>query len=108
MMTAADWASMATDLQAIRDHNPVSIVIRRGNNTLNAQTVRFARMGLAASTRRDAGGIEQSEQRIVILGAVDIDIELGDRFTTDGDLYEVDFIRPNRRAARIAEARIIE
>ena len=108
MMTAADWVSMSVDFQAIRDHNPATITIRRGSNTLSAQTVRLARMGLAASTRRDAGGIEQSEQRIVILGAVDIDIELGDRFTIDGDLFEVDFIRPNRRAARIAEARIIE
>lgn len=99
---------MSVDFQAIRDHNPVSIVIRRGSSTLTAQTVRLARMGANAATRKDAGGIEQSEQRIVILGAVALDIELGDRFTTDGDLYEVDFIRPNRRAARIAEARIIQ
>lgn len=108
MLNSADWASMAADLIAVRSDNTVSITLRRGSSTLTAQDVRIARMGANTAIRKDAGGVEQSEQRVVILGAVDMDIELGDRFTTGGDLYEVDFVRPNRRAAIIAEARVIE
>ena len=108
MLNSADWASMAADLILVRSDNTVSITLRRGSSTLTAQDVRIARMGQNSATRKDAGGVEQSEQRVVILGAVDMNVKLGDRFTVDGDLYEVDFIRPNRRAAIVAEARVIE
>lgn len=107
LLTAGDVAAMQADLLAVRDDNDVSIVIRRGSTTLAAQSVRVARQG-GNATRSDGGGTEQFSQRVVVLGAVGLDIATGDRFNAGGRLYEVDFVRPNRVAATMAEARVIE
>lgn len=105
-MTAADWLRMTADLQAVRDDNAVTVELRRGGDTLDGQTVRIARAGTIAQ-RSDTGGLEQSSGRVVVMGGPDLDIALGDRFNVAGDLYEVDFVRPNRRAMVVAEARLI-
>lgn len=107
LLTDADRAAMRADLLAVRDDNSVSIVLRRGATTLSTQTVRIAKMQ-SQSHRKGADGIVHSEQRVVVVGDVTLDIQLDDRFTVDGDLYEVDFVRPNRVAAIVAEARVIE
>ena len=108
LLNSMDWTRMAADLQSIRDDNPVSIEIRRGTTTLPPQTVRLARQG-TTNRRVDAGAIEQSEQRVVVLGDLTLDIQKGDRFNDEsGELYEVDFVRPNRRAMVLAEARIVQ
>lgn len=108
LLTVADKAQMTVDLLAVRDDRPESIVLRRGDTALAAQTVRIARAGTAAR-RVDGGNAEQWEQRVVVLGAADLDIETGDRFNdTAGRLYEVDFVRPNRGAMTAAEAKGIE
>lgn len=106
MMSADDWQRMAVDLRRVRDDNAVSIVIRRDSSTLAGQTVRIARAGTIAN-RSDSGGLEQSSGRVVVMGEPDLDIALGDRFNVAGDLYEVDFVRPNRRAMTVAEARLV-
>lgn len=108
LLTAADITSMQADLLSVRDDRGESIVIRRGATTLPAQSARIARQG-GNATRADGGGTEQFSQRVVVLGAVALDIQTGDRFNdTAGRLYEVDFVRPNRSAATMAEARVIE
>lgn len=106
MMSADNWGRMAVDLRRVRDDNAVSISIRRGNNTLPGQSVRIARAGTIAQ-RSDGGGLEQSSGRVVVMGEPALDIALGDRFNVNGDLYEVDFVRPNRRAMVVAEARLV-
>ena len=106
LMTSADWQQMAADLQTMRDDNAVSVQIRRSGVTLPAQTVRIARAGTIAQ-RADTGGLEQSSGRVIVMGAANLDIKIGDRFNALGELYEVDFVRPNRRAATVAEARLI-
>ena len=42
MLNASDLLSMEADLEAIRGDNEISIVIRRGSSTLEAQSVRIA------------------------------------------------------------------
>jgi hypothetical protein len=37
-----------------------------------------------------------------------LDVQPQDRFTVDGVLYEVILVRPNRTAATVAEARLVE
>ena len=107
LMRDTDWTRMAADLRQVRDDNAVSIEIRRGVVTLPPQTVRIARQG-TTNRRTDAGAIEQSEQRVVVVGDTTLDIQKDDRFNDDsGELYTVDFVRPNRRAMVVAEARII-
>lgn len=107
LLTDTDRAAMRADLLAVRDDNPVNIALRRGATTLAPQTVRIAKMQ-SQSQRKGADGIVHSEQRVIVHGALTLNVQLGDRFTVDGDLHEVDFIRPNRVAAIVAEARVIE
>jgi hypothetical protein len=106
MMRAGDWQRMAADLAAVRDDNAVTVSIRRGAVTLPAQSVRIARAGTIAQ-RSDSGGLEQSSGRVVVVGDTALDIAIGDRFNVGGDLYQVDFVRPNRRAMTVAEARLV-
>ena len=106
MLTAGDRAQMVADLLAIRDDNVISVSIRRKNVTLAAQSVRVAR---AASGRDAQGGATvESETSITVLGGVDLNIARGDRFTVDGEVYEVDNVLPNRRHAIMARARMVQ
>jgi hypothetical protein len=107
MLTAADWAQMQADLAAVRGDNEVSITIRRGDETLDAQAVRIAGAGSVSQTR-DSAGAQQATTRVVVLGATTLDVQPGDRFTVAGVLYQVVFVQPNRRAAVVAEAEAVE
>lgn len=106
LMNSTDWAAMASDLTQVRDDNAVSLAFRRGNTTLVAQTVRIARRSVRQ--RRDSAAASQATTDVVVMGAATLDIQVGDRFTHNGILYEVEFVRPNRRAATMAEATAIE
>ena len=100
---------MQVDLLAVRSDREESVVIRRGSTTLAAQTVRIARAGTASGQRADVGTLEEAQQRVVVLGGITLDIRPGDRFNDlAGILYEVVAVRPNRRAAVMAEARVIQ
>ena len=107
LMNAAAWAQMQADLQAVRDDNAVSIQIKRAGVVLPAQTVRIARMA-AQGVQVDAGSIQQATGRAVVLGTPTLDIRTGDRFVEGGNLYEVVLVRPNRRAATVAEVRLVQ
>lgn len=106
LMNSDDWAAMASDLQAVRDDNAVSLQFRRGNATLAAQTVRIARR--SGNARRDSAAATQATTAVVVLGAAGLDVQVGDRFTYNEILYEVEFVRPNRRAGTMVEATAIE
>ena len=102
-----DWAQIRTDLLAVRDSNAVSLVLRRGSTTLTAQTVRVERLGLQSRQAGSAAG-QQNTTGVVVMGDTTLDIQIGDRFTSSSVLYEVKFVRPNRRAATMAEAQAVE
>lgn len=107
-MTLFDWTQVAADLAAVREENEVSITIRRGSATLDAQDVRIARVG-GRSRLSQGDGTQESRGRVVVMGAVDLDIQPDDRFNDGaGVLYRVVLVRPNRRAAVIAEAEVIQ
>ena len=106
LMTEADWAAMSADLAAVRGDNEVSIAIRRGNTTLASQAVRIARLGQRGSAPVGTV-VSEVQQGVVALGGLSFDVQVGDRFTVAGVLYEVTTVRPNRRAAVVAEAKAI-
>jgi hypothetical protein len=102
-----DWDQVATDLAAVRGENEEDIVIRRGNTTLDAQGVRVARLSRGRIHTGD--GSRESRGGVVVMGGSDLDIRPDDRFTdANGVLYRVVIVRPNRRAAVMAEAQVIE
>lgn len=108
MSTPADWLRIQEAMTAIRDMNSVSIVFRRGTATLAAQTVRVERRGQGQTRTEDSTGGQQATAAVVILGATTLDIQVSDRFTLAGVLYEVRFVSPNRKTATQAEAVAIE
>lgn len=97
---------MNSDLMTIRDDNDVSITIRRGNDTLGPQSVRIAR--LLSGRSFDSEGGEEQRADVVVVGDTDFDVQVADRFTEDGILYRVTFIRPNQTVMKVAEAVAIE
>jgi len=102
-----DWTQAAADLAVVRGDNEVSLTIRRGGTTLDAQAARIARTG-GGSVAQD-GQARESRGRVVVLFGTDGDVQPGDRFNDgDGVLYEVVVVRPNRRAAVVAEAEMVE
>lgn len=105
LMSSADWAAMAGDTEQIRDDNAVSITIRRGGSTLVAQSVRIA--GNGSGRVNDNGEASQSVGTVVVLGSRSLDIQVGDRFTSGGQLYEVEFVRTNRLIGIMAQARMV-
>lgn len=103
-----DWTAAAADLLAIRNDNSVSITIRRGATTLSAQTVRIAGAGAASGGTVDPGGLQQAVGRVLVLGTTSLNIQAGDRFTSGGNLYEVVIVQQNKRAAVVAEAKLVQ
>jgi len=93
---------MRADLKAIRDDRPASVVIRRGETTLAAQTVRIARVG--RGYRFISGQGREDRANVLAMGDTTFDVKVDDRFTHEGTVYQVIFVRPNRDAAITAEA----
>jgi len=107
-MTLFDWTQAAADMAAVREENEISITIRRGDVTLDAQDVRVARRrGQGRQSQGDR--TQESRGRVVVMGGTSLDVQPEDRFSDDaGVLYRVVLVRPNRRAAVIAEAEVIQ
>ena len=99
--------SMEDDLTAIRLQNESSIALRRNNSTLSAQSMRVEIAGTRAF-RLQSDAARESRQAVFILAAKDADIQNEDRFTLDGQVYRVVFVQPNKTAATIAEAIVVE
>jgi hypothetical protein len=106
MLNSSDYEAMRKDLEAVRGDHEVEIVIRRGETTLAAQPVRISRFRKGFRMQTAAG--EESRGDIVVMGGVDFDVQAQDRFTVDGMLYRIIFVRPNRMAAVTAEAEAVE
>lgn len=89
-------------LRAIRKRNEVSLQIRRGNTTLDAQSMRVESAGLKAyQLQSDAA--RSAKQAVVILGEPDMDIRVDDRITHEGHFIKVVFIQLNWQVGTIAE-----
>ena len=106
IMTDQDVAEITRLRAEMVSDRPVSITLRRGDTTITAQTVRVARLGAGSLYRSDAG--RESRGGILVSGAPTLDIALDDRFTLDGALYRVKFVRPNRDTGTQAEAELVQ
>jgi len=104
---AFDWTQAAADMREIRAENEVSLAIRRGATTLTAQLMRIEYAG-SRGFRLQSDAARAAKQAVFILGEPDMNIQTDDRLTFDGHVLEVVFVQPNRRAATIAEAVVVE
>jgi hypothetical protein len=98
---------MTSDLAEVRGDRQESIIIRRGGSTLSAQNCRIA---LAAVGRM----MENSEEvevrgRVTVLMAYGADVQPDDRFNdSNGILYRVVLVRPNRGVATTVQAEVVQ
>lgn len=96
-------------LDQVRQDREELIEFRRGDLTLNAQPVRIEKSGLSQAREQDSQAASQIEAYAVVLGAVDLDIQVGDRFNDASDtLYEVVYVSPNRQVCTQAQVRVIQ
>lgn len=108
MLTPGDLARMRSDLAQIIGDNDVAIVLRRGALTLAAQTARVERSGGGQAGWRASGNTQEARGRIVLAGSLTFDVQKDDRFTWDGQLYRVSFVRPNQQMGIQAEAELVQ
>jgi hypothetical protein len=106
MLTQSDLDSMRADLSAIRADNAFDVVLRRNDADLQAQNVRVA--GGSAGGRMQGVKIDERIATIVLLGDPDMDVQIGDRFTLHDTLFQVTFVRPDRRTAAMVSAQAVE
>ena len=107
MITADDLVLMAEDIAAVIAERPLAAAFRRGATTLPAQTVRVFATG-GGATRRDQQ-TAAAQWPMLVLGAVDLDVQVGDRFNDyNGALVEVKTIHNDRRAFTQAGADLVQ
>ena len=102
MLTSDDLTQMSTEGLELIGDNETAVTIRRGNTTLVPQSVRLLRRKTGVVSRTPQG--TETRTGVLIMGAVDLDIQINDRFTTGGALYRVSYVQPDKRAATFAEA----
>lgn len=96
------------DLMKVRDERAESIVIRRGSDSLSAQTVRIEKGTQYGALVRSLNGKEY-RATAVVLGDTDLNIAVEDRFNDqNGILFMVIFVNPNHEACTVAEATAVE
>lgn len=102
MLSEAQKARITSALLSIRDDRPASVTLTRGDETLEAQTVRIARVSRGRIFLSGQGREQRAD--VVVLGDADFDVQVNDDFTHEGTLYRISFVRPNRDHAVVAEA----
>lgn len=107
MIESGDWTQMQGDLDDMIGDNRISITLRRGESSLAAQDVRLVRVGGRAS-QVSGSGTSAARAAVIVYGFASLDIQRKDRFTHNGSLYEVTFIRPSRLVGTVAEAEVVE
>ena len=106
MLTSGDMESIRAAFDELRADNAASIALRRGTSTLSAQSFRF---GLKGAGSRNTGaaptpaGLAQTTAQGTLVGATTADVQIGDRFTSGGVVWQVIYVRPDRRAATLCD-----
>jgi hypothetical protein len=84
-------------LRAVVERLPqVDVALRRGNTTLAAQQFYLAPIPSKATAQNRSDGGERQRGDMAMYGAIDADVQRGDRWTYQGTLFRVMFISPDR------------
>lgn len=106
MLTASDWLYMQEMAAKIRTDRSFDVEFRRGEITLDAQEVRVE--AIARGSRLQTDAAREVNTAVVVFGAMDLDVQVEDRFTLDGKLYRIVSIAPNRDVDTQAAAVAVE
>ena len=111
MFTAAELASMAATVAATLGPDSglgAEIVIYRGDSDgLLPQPVRLVRPS-GQSQARATDGTEAEQVDVYVVGLPGLDIRPRDRFSLDGNAYEVMTVHPQRQIDTVAAARLVQ
>ncbi len=109
MLNADDLTQMQSDLADLVGDNQVSIVLRplSGPNRA-AQTVRIVRGGGGRSSHATNTNTGEMTAGVLIVGAATMVVQIGDRFNIGSELYQIDWVRPNRQVRTVAEATVVK
>lgn len=115
MLSSDDLTRMKATNVAIIGDRDTSIVIMRGDDDLDAQTVRLVDLGNRPQERLTVGG-DVVNISLLVVGETDLDIQRGDTFWVGtepfgeaGDqLYEVIFVRIDQEVKVVAEAKVFD
>lgn len=97
----------AGDAQREIADDPVSIVLLRAGTPLASQTVRIV-ASLPGGSTSYSEGAEAGMDTVTILGDEDFDVQYGDRFMADSQLYEVTYVSPGQNNRIEARARTVQ
>ena len=109
MLSQADLDKIAAAVNDIVLDNSQSLAFRRGDVSLTAQTVRIERRGLGSPQVKTGTAAGESRAQAVMIGTTTLDVEVGDRVTdSNGILYRVTLIHPNRQVCTQANLEVLE
>ena len=82
----------------------------RGDSDLAAQSVRLLQPTWPPGRGRDGGSVggEEAKADLVVLGGASMDVQRGDRFFADSQLYEVVYVAPEQEYRTEAWARQVQ
>lgn len=106
ILTAADLTRIERDVAALLAEYGYSVVFRRGNTTLPAQTVRVDAKRGPAAVRTTAAG--ETRTVALLVGGKTLDIAVDDRLNVNGRLYRVLGVHPDRRAFTQADVELVQ
>ena len=84
-----------------------SIVLVRGGVAQDAQTVRIS-ASLPGGSLSRSDGAEAGMDTVTVVGTSSFDVQFGDRFVVNGQLYEVEYVQPGQVGRVEARARTVQ
>jgi hypothetical protein len=101
-LTPDDIQQRIADSDSLIAERPASIVIRRGETSLPAQSFLLSREAVGGG-RKEGQGVAEVQATYLAIGERDLDIAIGDRFNAGGVLYVVRHVRESRLVQTVAE-----
>ena len=98
----------ALDITGAGSGLSVSLTLYRGAVALWPQAARLYGRGGATLSGPAGPGTESAQTTVTLVGAVDMDIRARDRFSHNGQAYEVTAVLPQRQVATEAIARLLQ
>lgn len=110
MFSASELASMAAEVEGslgAASGLGVSVALIRGGAARAAQDARLVRPRGAGEVG-GGQGTESAQAVMELVGAADMDIRARDRFTLNGQSYEVVAVLPQRQIGTVAQVRSLQ
>jgi hypothetical protein len=107
LLSAHELSLMKGDVELLIATHSTSLVLRRQGSSHPAQTAAVINRRQTGKQVTSAGG-QEMRQQVLVLGAVDLDIQRDDTFTVNGQLFRVIQVKPTYDICIQATAEAVE